>query len=186
MLQHVNNFFSKKCVLTRLGHKECTAFVSHFLTFPRKQDTCKSNAAIESSGFPLGRHALKKKVWWDHATSKDSTARQNRTKCTWCPGGCWVLLVISLSWSSLPRTSSLIGVTNRFPLSYYSCHQHLWSISSTFWPSLVLIIEIILKWWRSVAFLTYRVVFLTGPPKKWLSVRLHVNPFKKVLSVRIS
>ena len=33
---------------------------------------------------------------------------------------------------------------------------------------------------------SYRVVFLTGPPKKWLSVRLHVNPFKKVLSVRIS
>ena len=32
----------------------------------------------------------------------------------------------------------------------------------------------------------YRVFFLTGPPKKWLSVRLHVNPFKKVLSVRIS
>ena len=62
MLQHVHNFFSKKCVLpTRLGHKEYTAFVSHFLTFPRKQDTCKSNAAIESSGFPLGRHALKKK-----------------------------------------------------------------------------------------------------------------------------
>ena len=35
-------------------------FIIHFLTFPRKQDTCKSNAAIESSGFPLGRHALKK------------------------------------------------------------------------------------------------------------------------------
>ena len=32
----------------------------------------------------------------------------------------------------------------------------------------------------------YSVVFLLVRPKKWQRVRLHVNPFKKVLSVRIS
>ena len=29
-------------------------------------------------------------------------------------------------------------------------------------------------------------LFYWSAPKKWLSIRLHVNPFKKVLSVRIS
>ena len=129
--------------------------------------------AFAGSNFRIDMHIIRRKALWKLQGGFFNWSALKMTKCQTL----WKIWHLELFWRDLHVIWHLV-IFRADQLKKPPCIWiiHLHPPRAFFYPTFFLL----------QLNPTYRVVFFTVPPKKWLSVRLHVNPFKKVLSVRIS